>query len=74
MARTDVLTSATTQFFINVVDNSYLDTQDGGYAAFGRVISDMNTTVQSIRTVAVQSPSSSQPITPPVIHWAYQLK
>jgi peptidyl-prolyl cis-trans isomerase A (cyclophilin A) len=74
MARTGEFNSATTQFFINVVNNSHLDTQDEGYAAFGRVISDMNTTVQSIRTVAVQSSSSGQPITPPVIHWAYQLK
>jgi peptidyl-prolyl cis-trans isomerase A (cyclophilin A) len=76
MARTDEFNSATTQFFINVVNNTFLDTQGGGYAAFGRVISGMNTTIESIRTLSVESNGSeiSQPLTPPVIQWAYQLK
>ena len=42
MARTNVPDSATSQFFINVKDNSFLDkaeSQDGvGYAVFGKVI------------------------------------
>lgn len=43
MARTNVVDSATAQFFINVVDNDYLNhrskTPDGyGYCVFGRVI------------------------------------
>lgn len=42
MARTDYPHSATTQFFVNLVDNSKLDREqyhDGwGYAVFGRVI------------------------------------
>jgi cyclophilin family peptidyl-prolyl cis-trans isomerase len=76
MARTNALNSATNQFFINVVDNTALDTSGGGYAVFGRVISGMNTTIQAIRNVAVQSNGSeiSQPLTPPVIAWTYQLK
>jgi peptidyl-prolyl cis-trans isomerase A (cyclophilin A) len=80
MARTSVLDSATTQFFINVANNDFLDTQSGGYAAFGRVISGMNTTIERIRTLPVQSNGSengseiSQPLTAPVIQWAYQLK
>jgi peptidyl-prolyl cis-trans isomerase A (cyclophilin A) len=76
MARTNVLNSATSQFFINVVDNTALDTSGGGYAAFGRVISGMDTTIQSIRNVVVQSNGSevSQPLTPPVVAWAYPLK
>ena len=37
MARTDVLNSATSQFFINLVDNVFLDTSSGGYAVFGSV-------------------------------------
>jgi peptidyl-prolyl cis-trans isomerase A (cyclophilin A) len=37
MARTDALNSATSQFFINLVDNTPLDTVAGGYAVFGRV-------------------------------------
>lgn len=76
MARTSVLNSATSQFFINVVDNTALDTNGGGYAVFGRVISGMDTTIQSIRNVPVQSNGSevSQPLTPPSVAWAYALK
>ena len=36
MARTD-LNTATSQFFINLVDNVFLDTSAGGYAVFGSV-------------------------------------
>ena len=77
MARTSVLNSATSEFFINVVNNTSLDTSVGGYAVFGRVISGLDTTVQSIRNVPVQLNSGgelSQPVTAPVINWAYQLK
>lgn len=77
MARSGSLNSATNQFFINVVDNTGLNTSNGGYAVFGRVISGLDSTVQAIRNVAVQANSSnelSQPITPPVITWAYPLK
>ncbi len=47
MARTSVVDSATSQFFINVADNRFLDhkseTADGyGYAVFGRVIEGMD--------------------------------
>nr|WP_315484898.1 peptidylprolyl isomerase [uncultured Undibacterium sp.] len=42
MARTSVLDSATSQFFINVVDNVALDTSAGGYAVFGKVISGLD--------------------------------
>ncbi len=37
MARTADLDSATSQFFINAVDNTRLDTQGGGYAVFGSI-------------------------------------
>jgi cyclophilin family peptidyl-prolyl cis-trans isomerase len=37
MARTQVLNSATSQFFVNLSDNVFLDTSAGGYAAFGFV-------------------------------------
>ncbi|MBA2840084.1 peptidyl-prolyl cis-trans isomerase B (cyclophilin B) [Methanococcus maripaludis] len=40
MARTTIVDSATSQFFINTVDNSYLDYQDDsnyGYAVFGKM-------------------------------------
>jgi cyclophilin family peptidyl-prolyl cis-trans isomerase len=44
MARTNDVDSATSQFFINVVDNAFLDHKPGnyGYAVFGRVASGMD--------------------------------
>jgi len=55
MARTSVVDSATAQFFINVVDNSFLDHRDEtprgfGYAVFGKVTSGMDV-VDKIRAV-----------------------
>lgn len=54
MARTSDPHSATAQFFINVVDNPFLDAanaRDGhGYAVFGRVVEGMDV-VDRIRTV-----------------------
>ena len=45
MARTNDAHSATSQFFINLVDNGFLDASPGndGYAVFGRVIEGMDT-------------------------------
>lgn len=44
MARTNDIDSATSQFFINLVDNGFLDNRPGsfGYAVFGRVDSGMD--------------------------------
>jgi peptidyl-prolyl cis-trans isomerase A (cyclophilin A) len=53
MARTSVPDSATSQFFINVVDNDMLNhpQPDGhGYAVFGKVVKGMDT-VNTIRAV-----------------------
>jgi cyclophilin family peptidyl-prolyl cis-trans isomerase len=43
MARTSDVHSATAQFFVNLVDNDFLNHQPGnyGYAVFGRVIAGM---------------------------------
>lgn len=43
MARTQVVDSATSQFFINLKDNAFLDhgSRDFGYAVFGKVIEGM---------------------------------
>ena len=51
MARTNDPHSATSQFFINVVDNAFLDPnfQNFGYTVFGKVTSGMDV-VQKIRT------------------------
>jgi len=44
MARTNAPNSATAQFFINVVDNGFLDPnpQQPGYTVFGKVVSGMD--------------------------------
>lgn len=44
MARTNDIASATAQFFVNLVDNAFLDHRPGnhGYAVFGRVVDGMD--------------------------------
>lgn len=44
MARTNDIDSATSQFFVNLVDNDFLDNRPGsyGYAVFGQVTSGMD--------------------------------
>ncbi|MCX8115122.1 MAG: peptidylprolyl isomerase [Burkholderiaceae bacterium] len=62
MARTSVPDSATSQFFINVVDNPRLDypNPDGnGYAVFGKVVAGMDV-VDKIRTVPTTSAGGHQ--------------
>lgn len=57
MARTSVPDSATSQFFINVVDNAMLNhpQPDGnGYAVFGKVVKGMDT-VEAIKAVRTGS-------------------
>lgn len=73
MARTRDPDSATSQFFINVVDNVMLDfrerTPEGiGYTVFGRVIKGMDV-VNKIRMVptAPRGPHQNVPVTPVVI-------
>jgi cyclophilin family peptidyl-prolyl cis-trans isomerase len=41
MARTSDLNTATSQFFFNLSDNTALDTANGGYAVFGKVVSGL---------------------------------
>ena len=45
MARTNDINSATSQFFINLSDNDFLDHAPGnyGYAVFGKVVEGMET-------------------------------
>jgi peptidyl-prolyl cis-trans isomerase A (cyclophilin A) len=69
MARTGVLDSATSQFFINTVDNVSLDTNSGGYAVFGKVITGLDI-VDKIQAVATstQSGFTDVPVTPVLIN------
>jgi peptidyl-prolyl cis-trans isomerase A (cyclophilin A) len=75
MARTAVPDSATSQFFINVKDNAFLDAdhaRDGrGYAVFGRVTKGMDV-VDKIRTVPTgsQGPFQNVPVEPVMIRKA----
>ncbi|MBI5866169.1 MAG: peptidylprolyl isomerase, partial [Planctomycetes bacterium] len=56
MARTDAADSATSQFYVNLIDNTSLDHRDGfvGYAVFGRVIVGMDV-VDKIAEVETQT-------------------
>lgn len=67
MARTNDPDSATTQFFVNVVDNLFLDYENArnpGYAVFGEVVEGMDA-ADAIAAVPVDS--SDEPLTPIVI-------
>ncbi|HEX9023082.1 MAG TPA: peptidylprolyl isomerase [Geobacteraceae bacterium] len=73
MARTNVVDSATSQFFVNVVDNDFLDhrgkTADQfGYAVFGQVIEGMEV-VDAIKGVKTGNKGghSDVPLEPVVI-------
>jgi peptidyl-prolyl cis-trans isomerase B (cyclophilin B) len=64
MARTNAPHSATSQFFINVSDNGFLDYpgQDGwGYCVFGKVIEGMET-VEAIKGVKTGNRSGHQDV------------
>ena len=74
MARTNDPNSATSQFFINVKDNDFLNYADEmrpGYAVFGRVVDGMDT-VTKIKNVptATMGPHQNVPSTPVVIEKA----
>ena len=77
MARTSDPHSATSQFFINVVDNPPLDYREGnvGYAVFGKVTSGMDV-VQKIATVptTARPPHQNVPVKPVVIESARMLE
>ncbi len=78
MARTNRVDSATSQFFINVVDNGFLDHRDNsargfGYCVFGHVVKGMDV-VDAIAKVATGTvrgaggmPFANVPKTPVII-------
>ncbi len=79
MARTSVPDSATSQFFINVVDNSsrldYPKPDGNGYAVFGKVVAGMDV-VDRIRTVETGNVGGHQnvPVKPVLIRSATIVK
>jgi cyclophilin family peptidyl-prolyl cis-trans isomerase len=79
MARTADPNSATSQFFINVVDNDFLDQPSGGaaYAVFGQVIAGMDVVdaivKEPTRPNANAFGEQSDPINPVVVEKASKL-
>ena len=78
MARTMIVDSATCQFFINIVDNDFLNYQNSspqgfGYCVFGQVIEGMDV-VDKIGKVPTASRSGHQdvPVEPVIILKAYR--
>ena len=70
MARTQVVDSATSQFFINLVDNDFLnhtrpDPRGFGYCVFGRVVEglDVVDAIAQVRT-ASKGPHETVPVEP----------
>lgn len=73
MARTNDINSATSQFFINLVDNDFLDHKAGnyGYAVFGRVTDGMDV-LDAIATTKTgrKGGHADVPVEPIVVHSA----
>ena len=73
MARTNVVDSASSQFFINVANNDFLNHREGGpavygYAVFGKVIAGMDVVDKIAATqTGMQSGMGDVPVTPVVI-------
>ncbi len=69
MARTMVPDSATSQFFINVVDNNFLNYQPGneGYAVFGKVIEGMDVVDKIVQVQTGSIPMPDWPTEPVII-------
>lgn len=70
MARLDDPNSATSQFFINLVDNHYLDYQNGkaGYTVFGKVSEGMDVVnkIAKVRTTS-KMPHQNVPKEPVIV-------
>ena len=73
MARTGIIDSATSQFFINLVDNEFLNHRDNsaqgfGYCAFGKVTEglDVADKIEKVQT-ATRGPHADVPVEPVLI-------
>lgn len=77
MARLDDPNSATSQFFINVVDNKFLNFSLGGnagYAVFGRVVSGMDVVdkIRAVKTDSITAGFADKPLEPVIIQKALE--
>lgn len=73
MARTSDVNSATSQFFVNLADNAFLDhgARDFGYAVFAKVVDglDVVDTIAAVRT-GTRGGHQDVPMEPVVVHRA----
>ena len=70
MARTQAVDSATSQFFINLADNAFLDNgeRDFGYAVFARVVEGMDVVDKiAAQTTADSGMHQNVPVEPVVV-------
>jgi cyclophilin family peptidyl-prolyl cis-trans isomerase len=64
MARGQALNSASSQFYINMGNNNDLDTANGGYAVFGKVLTGMSA-ANAIWNTPTDAPTyPEQPLNP----------
>ncbi|MDE1164107.1 MAG: peptidylprolyl isomerase [Pseudomonas sp.] len=76
MARTSDVNSATSQFFINVNDNAFLDhgSRDFGYAVFAKVVSGMDVVDQIVNSpTATKQGMQNVPVDPVLIKSAKRI-
>lgn len=76
MARTQVRDSATSQFFVNLDDNAFLDhgERDFGYAVFGRVVEGMDVVDRiAAGQTAQRNGMPDVPVTPVVVEQARRM-
>lgn len=77
MARTAIVDSATSQFFINLKNNDFLNhgNRDYGYAVFGKVISGMDVVdkIAEVRT-SIRNGAQDVPVKPVIIISAKEIK
>ena len=78
MARTNVFNSATSEFFVNVVDNTFLDYRNAanpGYAVFGRVLQGMDVVdLIATKPTGVLNGFSDVPLEEVFVNLAVQVK
>ena len=75
MARTDVFDSATSQFFFNSANNTFLDfasSASPGYAVFGRVVSTTDLATIDVISARPTNPATDKPTTDIVLQSATQ--
>lgn len=76
MARTNAVNSATSQFFINLKDNDFLDHSDRsfGYAVFAEVIEGMDVVDKIAKVRTGSTPMRDCPVEPVIIQTAERMK